>query len=577
MSIIKFADHSPTRKSNIVFCLFFLFGYLLNTCLAATTLEIEPGHVQINEPFRLILTSDNPQSNQNPDLKPLQKDFIIMGTENSLSYSIINGRTTSVGQWMILLRAKSTGKLTIPALTIGQEKTEPRTIDVGDMYTSSTPDNSSPPVKENDDAILKTNVSEKNPYINQQVLYTVRLYSNQQLINAEYHPPNVSNALLIPLGDSRRYQTLLHNQTYSVAEQQYLIFPQKSGKIKIDPPSFNATVYRDFPRQMNLLSKVTTLDVRPAPNDFTGKFWLPAQNISLSESYDSLNQPLTEGTTVTRTVTLKAEAMPAQLLPNLDFETNNQFSVYPETPEIKNKVKITDLTGISTTKVTYLFDKAGQITIPELKIHWFNTSTGKAEVTALPPRSLTITPSVKPSTEANLSKPKLQIFHDPITKEAPQHSESTFLKFLLGQGPTSLIIWALVIGFGSAWVLVFLIWWLRNSRFFRQNRHRFVIKQVQKACKKNQPDLARTALLNWARLQWPERTILNLQEISQLAENPQLKKHLMVLSEVLYKTNTQSSWDGASLWQAFEAYIKLKPSSKKNKKQKHKDLPPINP
>jgi len=312
----------------------FLTTYL-TIGVAATTVQLDPTHIRKNDTFHLILTSDNAHSGSLPNLSPLQKDFVILGTERNVSYSMVNGQTTSYSQWIILLRPQKEGNLVIPALTIGQDKTKPNVIAVGnDQHEDvlSTNDADTAPSNASDDVMLKTTTSEMKPYVNQQILYTVKLYSNQRLINPQYHAPNVTDALLIPLGDGRHYQTQIDNQLYAVEEQQYAIFPQKSGKLTITSPSLDAEVYDRFPRHVTAQTSPTQLSIRPAPEDYKAHDWLPAKNITLSETYDPPKQSMKQGDTLTRTVTIHATAMPAQLLPTLSFKTNKAFNVYSRKP-----------------------------------------------------------------------------------------------------------------------------------------------------------------------------------------------------------------------------------------------------
>lgn len=63
--------------------------------------------------------------------------------------------------------------------------------------------------------------------MNQQIIYKVTLYNSKHLLDADYQGPQVENALLIPLGQEKRYQTQKNNINYLVEEQNYAIFPQK--------------------------------------------------------------------------------------------------------------------------------------------------------------------------------------------------------------------------------------------------------------------------------------------------------------------------------------------------------------
>lgn len=547
--------------------LFLIYVYL-STAIAAPTMRFEPQHIGVNDTFQLILTSENAQSSGLPNLTPLQNDFTILGTERSMSYNMINGQTSSRSQWIILLRPKKTGQLTIPAIKIGQEQTQSGVIEVSGQGVPST---ASDQMQNNDNGVmLKTEVSSSNPYVNQQVLYTVKLLSNVQLLNAEYHPPSVENALLIPLGDGRHGQTQINGSLYAVEEQQYAIFPQKSGSLVLHPPSFQAVVYDQIPRRVTVEAKPTSLTVRPVPSDYQGATWLPAKKITLAEGYEPAGKKMQVGDTLTRTVTLTAMSMPAQLLPALTFAATDDFNVYPDSPEIKNTIRQNELFGTSTVKVTYLLNHEGQITIPALEVPWFNIETGKTEVATLPAHRLTVkgngaTPNVKKSSSpSSLSKASAVTLNVPLAadKRLPMttHSRS--------------FVWAFVAGFSFALGLMILIWLLRVSKRKNGFNQHEVIKQLQEACQKNRPIKARDALLEWARNRWPEANIFNLNDIAILTRDVALKKQLATLTQALYQSGRSSAWQGDALWRSFHAYCQLKQGKKQERRV---ELPPINP
>lgn len=533
---------------------------------ATTTLKIAPTKIQLNDTFNLILSTDAGQSAGLPNLTPLQHDFTVLGTQRSVSYSIINGQTSSNSQWIILLRPRRAGNLTIPAIKIGQEQTAPRSIEVS---ASNLPETTTTITEDGHDSVmLRTEVDDKAPYVNQQVLYTVKLMSNKQLINAQYQPPRVENALLIPLGDGRHYETQIHGEYYAVEEQQYVIYPQKSGALVLYPPTFQATIYDDFPKEVTAAdAKTVPISVRPAPKDYQGKYWLPAKKIELTEAYDPPGESLKKGDAITRTVTLQAVAMPSQLLPTLSFDVSGGFNVYPDTPEVKNTFKQNQLVGTSTIKVTYLVNQEGRITIPSLELPWFNTTTGRTEIAVLPARTLMVAASGNATTDT-LSH-TAEIKQTKLTGKVPKRISKNSLD--TGRWQT---IQSFIAGFGVALVTVALLWWFRRaSKFSNARHHHAAVKRLQLACLKNRPNDAREALMDWARIEWPQAAILNLQDIGKMTRDPALKKQLLQLNQVLYHNDQSHHWQGESLWQSFKSFRPSKPT----KGSRRRDLPPINP
>ncbi|MCL9682946.1 BatD family protein [Legionella maioricensis] len=546
-------------KKLILWVFLSLFSVLVH---AEIQVQVDPSQVTIGEAFKLTLIQADPQNGGVPDLTVLQKDFVILGTERNVNYSIINGQAQSSSQWVVALRAKKSGILTIPAIKIGLEQSTPITINVEagsktqDLQLSS---------EQSQDVFLTTEVDEKNPYVNQQIIYTVKLYYSKQLLNADYQGPQVEDALLIPLGEEKRYQKVQNNTNYMVEEQRYAIFPQKSGSLKIKSPIFTALIYDIDPQRIQARDKPIKLTVQSIPNQFKGKIWLPARQVRLSEHYENSSQNISQGSTLTRTVTLEGVAIPAQLLPSLDFKETDAFSVYPEKGADHNQVKEGQLVGSTEIKVTYLFNKAGKITIPELRLPWFNTETGKEETAILAPRSLEITPSSSAAVNNASSSPTANKVG--ATKQPSSDSLSPI------QASNN---WAWVVAalFALAWLLTLGLWgWQRRSRNLGKGQYKSALDELDKACSQGNPQSARDALLKWAALHWPDAPLLNLTDLTKLVRDAHLKKQLHVLSQVLYGSEDKTLWRGDELLRAVHSVKRAQTRSKR----KPQVLPPINP
>ncbi|WP_019215840.1 BatD family protein [Legionella tunisiensis] len=526
-------------------------------------MQLDVTQVQLGQPFRLTLTMDSAVDSV-PDLTPLQKDFTILGTERSMNYSVINGQAHSVSQWIITLTANKNGVLPIPSLQIGQEHTKASSIEVTSEEAPTTDVQQQTPQQ---DAVLEAEVNVKSPFVEQQVIYTVRLYNSRRLLDATYQPPQVEDALMISLGQGRRYQISSNNKIYAVEEQQYAIFPQKSGDLKIKPPSFNALLYDVTPKRVHLQAKPTVLHVKPRLAGY--KHWLAAKQVSLTETYDKSKTTFMQGDTLVRTVTLTAVAVPAQLLPTLDFGNSDQFSVYPEKPREKTSFRYPDLVGTTTVKATYLLNKAGKITIPAIKITWFNTTTGQKETSSLPALTLNVsvaageTKQPVPSAVAN-TKPA------PNTEVETKKEQQSFLPSLL---PEANFSWWLAGGFAVAWLFTLGLWYRQWRRQAERQTTSQVMKQLAKACLDNQATEARDALLKWARLQWPEANLLNLTDVEKLVTDARFKEEINQLAQALYHdVSSQKTWQGAALWAAITSF---KAANLRPENSKTTPLPPI--
>ncbi|MDP3269138.1 MAG: BatD family protein [Legionella sp.] len=547
-------------KKLIILTLYF-FSIL---AYAEIHIEINPTQVTLGEPFRLTLTYEGQQGGGVPDLSALQTDFSIIGTERQVSYSVINGQAQSLNQWIITLKALKTGILTIPAIKFGTEETTPITINVD---KASKSDQVPADVDQQQGIFLLTQVNEPTPYVNQQIIYTVKLFNSKRLLDGQYQGPQVDNALIIPLGETRRYETVQNNVNYGVEEQSYAVYPQKSGVMSIGSPTFTALIYDLDPQRIKVQDKPVTLTVKPIPDRYKGSDWLPAKAVRLAERYENSSQTLSQGSTLTRIVTLEGVSVPAQLLPSLKFVETDAFSVYPEKGADHNQFKNGNLVGSTEYKVTYLLNKAGKVIIPELKVRWFNTETGKDEFAVLAPRSLDITPS---SVSSNNSSPPL-----PTKGEAEEIAPASALNATTN---FSYLPWIIALVFALAWILTLIIWiwrtWLKRTSHAGRGNYKKALEALSKACVAGNPSQARDALLHWASLHWPDAPMLNLVDLTRLIEDPALKKQIQLLTHALYKRENNLLWRGDELFRAVKAIARNKNSSKTNKEN---NLPPINP
>ncbi|MFA5958999.1 MAG: BatD family protein [Tatlockia sp.] len=535
-----------------------LFFYVSVLC-AGVSLHLEAPKVGLNQTFSLTITIDNNRVNVVPDLMPLQKEFTVVGTESNINYTVVNGQSKSTSEWTVLLNAKHKGVLEIPALQVGSDKTIPTRIEVtDDNAAAAEPEESLSNLHQ--DVMIVAESSTTSPFVNQQVIYTVKLFTNSRLLDANYLPPQVEDALFIPFGTGRRYQVNKGEQLYSVEEQQFALFPQKSGDLNITPPSFNALIYDLKPRRVNAKADTVVLKVKAIPEQFKDKDWLPAKQISLTESYDNKATTFTEGNTLVRLVTLEAVALPAQLLPKLNFGTSDNYSVYPSSPVEKNAFNQEDLVGTATVKVTYLLNKAGVVTIPPVSLTWFNTVTGKEESSALP--ALTLQVNSLPGANKTPKKP---ISDASLVQKSPSFASPA----PLAEKTTNRIILWLMIAFLFAWLITLFAWFKARSASSPSPRNSF--KALKEACLQNNPGEARNALMQWVKAQWPKAHILNLVDIEHLMDDAECKAEIHKLEQALYQGREQkTAWQGRGLW---DCILKIKTTSVK--KQSKDALPPI--
>lgn len=521
----------------------FFLCFSLSSVWATIPATLTPSKAKMGEIIRLTLKLGPNAVNRLPDLTILRSDFAVVGSEQRTNYSMINGTSSLVHELTILLVAKKTGPLTIPALSIGSDSTNPVRVDITEQAENATGSSGTQGQQSQAGVFIQTSVQEQTPFVNQQVHYQVKIFVKDQIMDAQYLPPEVDNALVITLGQEQQYQTQLKGETYTVSEQNYALFPQKSGVIKVKPPQLHALIYTTFPEKISVSGQPIVLKVQPEPQPFGTQNWLPAKAVFLSEQYDKPIDTLKQGTTFTRMITIKAIGLPAQLLPTLPLSSTDAFTVYPEKAHETNEQVQSDIVGTMTIKANYLFNKSGTQTIPELKIQWFNLNTRKQETATIAARTIKVLSA--PSDEKTVD-----IVQPPVSKvkiKAPTVQASI-------PSNASTLPWIIVAIIAFLWVLTLILGWFYLRKKKEPNPKK-IFKQLQAACLANQAEAAEKYLLLWACWRWPHHHMHNLEDLSQLSQDKTLKDALNNLAKTLYQKE-QAPWNGKVLWQAIQKVVK---------------------
>jgi hypothetical protein len=524
-----------------------MISLLVSTSVFATIqTQVHPSRISVGDAFQLTLVTDNNTHHSEPDLTPLQTDFFMQASAHSLSTSLINGQLSTREQWVITLQPQRMGKLTIPRIQIGSEYSTPTEITVTHATTIPPQDHS---------AILTNRVSNKKPYINQEIRYTVKLMHRDPLLDNDYQPPQLEDGFVIPLGQGKHYQTTFNNELVDVDEQEYALFPQKSGQQTLQAPQLHGALLQyGRPQRVHLHGQPITLHVKPIPKGSSRKNWFPARAVSLTEQYDTQQTTMTQGGTLRRTIKLTALGEPAELFPAIHAKTPDGISAYPDKPELKNRLNGQELVGEKSVVVSYLFNQAGPMTLPAYRIEWFDTADQTLKSVTLPARQLQIKAANKPATQ---SISPIEKTPTPVSTPATTHYTPWIIAGLFA------LLWLLTLSYPYWRPLARRITWPRRPR----KRTTLAMELLS-----DDPRRAEQALLSWAHNLWPNATIQHLEDIINLIDDAEIREELSKLLAQRYGKSAQNNWQGHRLWDKLKHYRPVRAQ-----KKSRTDLPPINP
>lgn len=387
-----------------------ILSVLITTQTIIAAIQIKataPNIVEVNEQFRLSYTI-NTQDVDDFNIPELSEFEVDMGPSRSSqsSVQIINGKMTKNSSitYTYILRANQEGDFTIPAATaiIDGEEHQSNSVQIKVLKATSSQQSQSggqaPRMRTQsagaqitaNDLFIKASVSKKQVYEQEAVLLTYKVYSLVNLSQLSGGIPELEGFHVqeIDLPQQKSFTMEEYNgKNYGVVVwRQYVLFPQKSGKLKIPKVDFDALVVQHnrnidpFEAFFNggssiveVNKKITapelTLDIQPLPEttqQFSGAVGQFRIKSDISTTDLKANEALTLKIIVSGTGNMKLMKTPTVNFPT-DFETYDA--------KISDKTKITKDGAVGEKLFEYIAvpRHPGIYSIPPVEFCYFDT------------------------------------------------------------------------------------------------------------------------------------------------------------------------------------------------------------
>lgn len=234
-----------------------------------------------------------------------------------------------------------------------------------------------------DEAFIVTEVSNENPFLNQEVILVVKMYSRdyaylQRLRN--FKEPDFTDVIAKYVSektDDDEKQVLVNGRTYISKElARFIIFPQRTGDIEIDPFSLNillSSFYgtESIPMSTNpVVLKVKSLPSSGRPANFSGAVGEFTMNTTLSKSTAKTNE----------TVNLDVEIIGSGNLNTLktpDFKAPEYIEAYAPKKRDAFDLRPSGMKGKVAESFLFVPQYGGEYTIGPLIFNYFDPGREK--------------------------------------------------------------------------------------------------------------------------------------------------------------------------------------------------------
>ena len=528
---------------------------------AIVTSQVDRKHLKQGETFVLVLNIIGSNATS-IDLTPLEQGFEVLGRNHRSNTSVINGDLKRSTKLLITLAPKTSGVLEVPALTVAGEQSQPITINVSPVKFATAVEGG---------VELLSSLSGKTSLVQQPLIYQVNIVLGQRIYNAKYLEPKVKQgkALIRPLGEQREYIRPIKGRDVVVFEQSWVIIPQQSGVLEIEGAKLNATIQKKQTRvvpgssasksiqRIFLKADDYLLNVGPVPVTFSGADWITASELNLKTDLGSYEWKV--GKPITRTITLNAVGTTQQQIAELKLPEVQGLKQYIAKPVFVQDVQEGTVRLQMILEVTLIPHLAGEVSLPEIRLPWWNTETNQEEVAVLPEQRFNVikgealadqqTPEAGLALKGSENIKSVEVKLSPVQMNDGVGTEQT------ESYEWDKAIWTII---GFTFVLgVMMVFYMRckhsiykTSQAVIPATKAFSMSDLKKACQKNDASAAREVLSAWAKQRFPESRQLN----AVLAEvTPELRSAITELNWCCFSKES-GEWSGEELFSLVEGF-----------------------
>ncbi|MBI2340529.1 MAG: protein BatD [Deltaproteobacteria bacterium] len=407
--------------------------------------SLDKNQATLEDEIYLTVTVSGTMASAEPVLPPMPA-FKAIQSGTSSSIQIINGDVQTKKEFSYILIPRDEGSFTIDPITVfsgGHEyKSQPLSIRIGSASTASpvrpvpSPgagpagggatggqptfpggfpqpfegepggDEETARTTEQREYWITAEVSNRQPYVNEQILYTFRFYTRVNVGSATLTVPEFQDFWSEEVVPEKKYYQTIGGQKYVVSEKVVALYPLKAGELTIPETSLRVEVpeearsrffndsFFSFPslrmKPKYLRAKPIALQVKPLPPDKPENFTNLVGQFGLSVN---LSQPeIKMGDSAMLDVEISGRGnVKDGLLPfNAELPA---FKVYDDRPAVDTVKSEAGIQGKKSFKKALVPTQSGEYSIPSFSVSYFDPQKGAYETLESPSLSLRVLPA----------------------------------------------------------------------------------------------------------------------------------------------------------------------------------------
>lgn len=413
--------------------LIFVAALFLHSVSLAAELQVSVDRKSLFLDQTLVMSVVLRDGSAPAEFSPALADFDVLQRSSANQVSLINGAHSSSRSWEFVLAPKREGVLSVPAIEMGGQRSKALEIQVASRAASAGGQEQRP-------YFLRVEVSEAEPYVQQQIIYTMKLYQQQSIADGSVTEPVHADVQVERLGLDRSYVEQVDGREYSVLERKYALFPQRSGQIELPAITLRARIIlgtrsnRFFAQDTQTVvvrGPAISLNVLPAPDKYSARWWLAAKALSATAVWQPEHAEVGEPLTLVMTITADG-VLPAQI-PELPDPQITGVRLYPDGSRAAKKAGATGIVSQRVSRWTIIPTRPGNITVEPFELTWWNVQRAEEEVAiiavpALSVSGLAVTEQSSPAATVANTVAEEQLTAEPALRVLPREGIGIWLR-----------------------------------------------------------------------------------------------------------------------------------------------------
>jgi len=247
-----------------------------------------------------------------------------------------------------------------------------------------------------DDILFRTSVTPEDPWIGQQTLLKIDVLAKDGWAQLKkVGDLKIDGAYVMRFASQgTRLSEVFDGDSYTGQRYEYMIFAQRDGDLTLPATPVDVEITRwgaDGGKNLQRMSlPIVEFTAHTPPGGDGLRGLVSTSSLTASQDWGPATGDAKVGDAVQRYVTLQAEDVSGMAFAPLQYTEIDGVGIYPGEPTVEDEFNRGDLSGTRIEKVTYVFERTGDVQIPAIVFSWWDVRNSELQQVELPGRLLQI-------------------------------------------------------------------------------------------------------------------------------------------------------------------------------------------